>query len=568
MADRLAVATAPRGVIGDLLVDLRGRAADPKDLARRLADALAHRGEVARAVAVPPKVYLEPAPGFLFEAVVDAVLRERDRYGASGEGRGRSAIVDFSGPNANKPLHLGHLRNNLLGMAIARMVAAAGYAVERQAVHSDWGIHICQALVSWQRWGGGGTPRTAGLKSDHYVGRLYARFHEENAEQRQGRDDGERTELEQAAADALLAMSAGDGRLIELNERITAWADRGIRDTYARIGTRLHRVFFESEHVGDGRQLVDDGLARGALHRRADGSVRFVPPGADTAGVTVVRSDGTPLVFAQWAGVNVRRFAEPFDRAMILTGREWESGFAVLLDLHRRLGHAWADRVEAVHFGMVRLPEGRMRSREGLAVATDELLDRAVARLLDGWGRPDRVKRGTCEALALAVVKHHLLAVPRLRDLSFDEEALWRGSLSRIAAIVAVTTEARARRTGTGRLGEAVGGAGGPDAAVAAAEPVRRLLLHLNAFPAAAQSAFEHLDPAIVVRHLDGTVDRFLEAARLLPAASPLWEVTGLVVEACLDRLNISLPPPGSALPPAVERGIARQVPSPVAPAE
>lgn len=551
----LSVAAAPRDVIGEFMVDLRGCGAGAGAGARRLAEALAARHEVSRAVAVPPKVYLSVVPPFLHDAVVDAVLAQRDAYGSVDDGRGLSCIVDFSGPNANKPLHLGHLRNNLLGMAIARMAAAAGYTVERHAVHSDWGIHVCQALVGWRRWGGGATPAEAGVKGDHFVGRLYARFHAENASAR-ARLDGDRspTDLDREAAGLLRAMAAGDRDLAALNERVVGWADRGIKETYGRIGTTLHRVFFESEHVTTGRALVDDGLALGVLGRRPDGSAFFTPSGAEGGEVTVQRSDGTPLVFAQWAGVNVRRFAEPVDRAMILTGREWETGFATLMDLHRRLGHAWADDVEAVHFGMVRLPEGRMRSREGLAVSTDALLDRTTARLLDGWGEPDRVKRRTCEALGLAVVKHHLLGVPRLRDLAFDEDAMWQQSLPRIAALVGITREAR-RRAGAARDGDG-------DGAAAGAEPVRRLLLHLNAFPAAAAAAFERLDPSVLVRHLDGTVDRVAHAAPVLAPCSPVWEAAGAVVACCLARLNVSLPPDPASLPPAVDRALERQVPS------
>lgn len=531
-AGRLDVESCPRSKVGDFRVDLRpvlGDGAARRELPKEVATEISSWPEVERATGVPPRVYVLSRLGFLRECVTEAVLGQRERFGSGEEGEGRVTLVSFSSPNANKPLHLGHLRNNVIGMALANLFSARGWRSRRGEVVSDWGVHICQAVLGYERWGNGATPDETGEKSDHFVGRFYVRFHEEAATT---------PGLEDEAAGLLELMEAGDERLLALNARVTKWAEKGIRKTYKRLGTRLDLIFREGDTRAGGKAVVAEALASGRCHQRSDGSV-YVDLGGEMGEVTLLRKDGSPVVYTQLIGFHVNRFRKhPFDVCPTLLGREWEAGASVVDEILSRWGYDFVDRIERVHYGMVRLREGRMKSRAGTTVSADALLDRSVERVSELWGAerggpPSGDDRKACRLLAVGVVKYLFLGVRRTKDLLYDEEALWAPALERFAA--AVHTLAWAE------------GAGGPAAVPPTSAELRRLLNHVNGFPAALARACAEREPAHVTRFADELCSYVRGCQYGLDAG--VRESVAIVLRRCLDLLNIDLPSPLDSLP-------------------
>jgi arginyl-tRNA synthetase len=498
-----------------------------------VAAALASVPGVARTAVSPPNVYVSPTTELLARLVPDAALSDPDGYGRSAATEPQFHIVSFSGPNVNKPLHLGHLRSNFLGMAVSTLLADQGHTVERQAPHCDWGIHIAQALVAWRRWGDGRTPEEAGVKGDHFVGQHYVMFH-----------DRITPTLEAEATNVMQALEDGDAELWEENRRFTRWADAGIRETYARIGTRMDALFYDSDYLDEGKRLIADGLRDGRCKQRDDSSIYIDLTDHDLGEVTLVRRDGTPTVYRQWMAVNIARYpSRPFDQVHVVTGQEWVAGIRILRETLRALGQEWAARMEGVHYGLVVLPKGRMKSRQGTGVGADAQLDEARDRLLARWAEADggvdddKARAEVCEALGLALSKYGLLAAKRSRQVVFSEQTLWEDVLPRLAAVVRALRWAE----GDGTIGDGDG-----DGALDDGE--RHLLLTVNRFPNVVDRATSELEPAHLVRYLDDVA----AAVRALAAepTSDTRRATAVVIRRACALLNVELPSSLETLPP------------------
>lgn len=516
----------PRGIPAEFRIDVRSMCGPDQPLkaaCRFVADAVTDIPGITGTTVVPPNVYLSPTTELLARCVTDAVLDKPETYGRTATAERLFYIVSFSGPNVNKPLHLGHLRNNFLGMAIANLLADKGHTVERQAPHCDWGIHIAQALLAWRKWGNGATPEEMGEKGDHFVGRHYVLFHQRA------------TPLLEAEASALMqALEDGDEGLLAENHRFTRWADDGIRETYARIRTRMDGVFYDKDYLDQGRRLIDEGMAAGRCIRRDDSSVYVDLSEHDLGEVTLVRRDGTPTVYRQWMAVNIARYpSRPFDRIRVVTGKEWEAGIRVLRETLRALGQEWAARMEGVHYGLVVLPDGRMKSRQGSGVAADVLLDAVRDRLLEAWSKTDDVPveaAAICEVLGVGVLKYMFLTAKRSRDVVYSKQVLWNEAVPRFAAVVRTLRRAEQAASGDGAFG-----------------PIERaLILAVNKLPNAIDRAAAEMEPAHLVRHVDDMV----AAARKADADDRLRSALAIAVRRALALLGIALPTSLGALPP------------------
>ena len=535
-----------REPLGDFKLNLReATRSSVDDECERIAVALDALDVVERALPKAPYVYLTLDASFVAETVIEAVAREGDSYG-TGPATGRRVLVSYSNPNLNKPLHLGHLRNNLLGAALAELLAARGDDVTRAQVVSDWGRHICQAAVAYAKWGDDEAPESVGAKSDHFVGRHYVRFHEENAGlsaasygdagndgDGAGDDPAKATTsvLDDEAAAMLVALEAGDPDAAERNRRIVAWAEAGIEATYRRIGTRFDVVFRESEARPLARRLIDAALAQGTCLRRSDGSIYADLTAQNLGEVTLVRRDGTLVAYSQLLGSYVERFERcRFDTAVIVNGQQWSSGFAVIDTLLRLLGYDWVDRHDRVHYGMVRLAEGAMASRTGLAVHVDGFLDGIADELRRRL--PPRVvaslPANDIEALAVAFVKLTFLRVPQAKPLHFDAKALWEAPYECLSLVVRGLATAEARGAAT----VANGGHGSS----------KRLSLLVNALPALTQRAAEHRDPSKLTRHLLDLCAAVLAEAPHIPDDDGIRAAAATAIRRSLALLNVSLP--------------------------
>jgi arginyl-tRNA synthetase len=417
----------------------------PQQIAATLAAALEGQAGLAAVRADGPYVNLTLDKAPWFAETLGAWLEDGPEL-ALPVGERRRHVVEFSCPNTNKPQHLGHVRNNFLGDALSRLLAAVGHDVVRVNLINDRGIHICKSMLAWRRWGDGATPQTSGRKGDHLVGDSYVRFATELAAEEQawraarglaGKATEEEhalfesgSELLGAAREMLRAWEAGDPAVLDLWRTLNSWVLAGYEETYARQGITFDRVFFESEIWTLGRAEVEDGLARGVFERGEGGAVvcRLDELGLEPK--VLLRSDGTAIYMTQDLGNAVMRHQTlGFDEMTYVVGSEQEHHFRVLFHILGRLGHDWAGRLTHFSYGMVNLPSGKMKSREGTVVDADDLLDalaEASRKIMEESERrsdlPDSERIAVAEALADGALKYFVLKVNPKLDMVYNPE--------------------------------------------------------------------------------------------------------------------------------------------------
>ncbi len=292
-------------------------------------------------------------------------------------------IIEFSSPNTNKPLHLGHIRNNLLGFSISRILETAGKKVKRVNLVNDRGIHICKSMLAWQKWGNGETPESSGIKGDHLVGKYYVVFDmhfkpqvaELIASGMKPEDAARKAPLIIEAQQILQKWEAGDPEVRSLWETMNSWVYKGFADTYKTLGIEFDKTYYESQTYLLGKELVQVGLENGAFTKRDDGSVwiDLTSDGLDEK--LILRSDGTSVYITQDLGTAHQRYEEFKPEQLIyVVGNEQEYHFSVLKNIIKHLGFSWFDSIYHLSYGMVELPEGKMKSREGTVVDADDLM--------------------------------------------------------------------------------------------------------------------------------------------------------------------------------------------------
>jgi arginyl-tRNA synthetase len=349
---------------------------------------------------------------------------------------GQTCMVEFSSPNTNKPLHLGHIRNNLLGCAVSNLLQAAGHAVIKVNLVNDRGIHICKSMLAWQRWGNGAAPDTSATKGDHLVGAYYVLFDKKYKEelaalQAQGFDEEQakqRSALMRDAQQMLRQWEQGDAATIALWERMNGWVYEGFQATYRTLGVDFDKTYYESQTYLLGKRIVAEGLERGVFYQKDDGSVwiDLTDDGLDHK--LVQRADGTSVYITQDIGTAVQRFAEHrLSQHIYVVGSEQDYHFQVLKLILHKLGCAWADSIRHLSYGMVELPDGRMKSREGTVVDADDLLEQmfATAReMAQELGKLDDMDSSEREqvvrAVGLGALKYFILKVDPQRGMLFN----------------------------------------------------------------------------------------------------------------------------------------------------
>lgn len=352
---------------------------------------------------------------------------------------GRTVMVEYSSPNTNKPLHLGHIRNNLLGYSVARILEANGHNVLKVNLVNDRGIHICKSMLAWQRFGNGETPETTGLKGDHLVGKYYVAFDKAyKAEIRQLMEANPGMSEEEAKKEApiikeaqemLRRWEAKDPEVYRLWERMNGWVYAGFDRTYEALGVAFDKVYYESNTYLLGKEIVQQGLESGVLFRRPeDGSVwaDLTADGLDQK--LLLRGDGTSVYMTQDLGTAVQRHGEyRFDDMVYVVGNEQNYHFQVLKLILNKLGYTWADHIYHLSYGMVELPEGKMKSREGTVVDADDLIDEMVGTARDmaqEMGKLDGLSEAETaditRKVGLGALKYFILKVDPKKTMLFD----------------------------------------------------------------------------------------------------------------------------------------------------
>ena len=376
LPEMLVPGKPPKSEMGDIAYPLFPFAKvlrrPPPLLAKQIAEKLG--GADAGVNALGPYLNIRVDRSAVIANLLAKVKAAGDSWGAGSELTGRKVMIEFSSPNTNKPLHLGHLRNDILGVSCSRILEARGAEVQMVNLINDRGVHICKSMLAYEKFGNGETPESRQMKSDHFVGEFYVRYAQWAAE-----DEG----AEKDAQDMLLAWEAGDPRVRKLWETMNGWALDGINVTYKRTGVKFDRIYRESETYLLGKQQIERGLAEGIFYRHEDGSVRLGLEEIDLDMKVFLRPDGTSVYITQDLGTAVSRHEEwPFDQLIYVVGNEQEYHFRVLFFALKKLGFPWASLLRHLAYGMVTLPDGKMKSREGTVVDADELIDSLSALAL------------------------------------------------------------------------------------------------------------------------------------------------------------------------------------------
>ena len=345
-------------------------------------------------------------------------------------------MVEYSSPNTNKPLHLGHVRNNLLGYSIARILEASGNRVFKTNIVNDRGIHICKSMLAWQRWGNGATPESTGKKGDHLIGDFYVLFDKHYKAELTALMNEGKTKEEAEAASPLMADARamlrrwedGDEEIRSLWSTMNSWVYAGFDETYKRMGVSFDEIYYESETYLLGKEEVLRGLKEGKFVQDPDGSVwaDFTDEGLDRK--ILLRSDGTSVYITQDIGTAKMRFDKhPIDKMVYVVGNEQEYHFKVLSLLLDRLGYAFGKGLVHFSYGMVELPDGKMKSREGTVVDADDLMDEmvATARAIaeeQGKGKdmPTEEAAEVARRVGLGSLKYFILKVDPRKNMTFN----------------------------------------------------------------------------------------------------------------------------------------------------
>ena len=345
-------------------------------------------------------------------------------------------MIEYSSPNTNKPLHLGHVRNNLLGNALANIIAANGNRVVKTNIVNDRGIHICKSMLAWLKYGNGETPESSGKKGDHLIGDYYVAFDKhykaevnELMEQGMTKEEAEAASpLMKEAREMLVKWEAGDPEVRALWKKMNDWVYAGFDETYRMMGVSFDKIYYESETYLEGKKKVLEGLDKGLFYRKEDGSVWADLTNEGLDHKLLLRSDGTSVYMTQDIGTAEQRFADyPIDKMIYVVGNEQNYHFQVLSILLDRLGFEWGKSLVHFSYGMVELPEGKMKSREGTVVDADDLIAEmiATARETSGdLGKLDGLTKEEAEEIArivgLGALKYFILKVDARKNMTFN----------------------------------------------------------------------------------------------------------------------------------------------------
>ena len=496
----------------------------------------------------------------LFQAI-----QSKDNYGFVSQTTGQAVMVEYSSPNTNKPLHLGHIRNNLLGYSVAKILEASGKKVYKTQIINDRGIHICKSMVAWQRFGKGETPNTSGLKGDKLVGKYYVKFDQIYKEQiadliYQGYSESDAKTNAPILLEAqrmLRDWEAGQEEVVALWNTMNQWVYDGFEVTYKNLGVNFDSYYYESQTYLLGKSFIEEGLKTGVFYKKNDGSVwcDLSLEGLDEK--IVLRADGTAVYMTQDIGTAIQRVKDfPDISAMVYTvGNEQDYHFKVLFLILKKLGFDWAKNLFHLSYGMVDLPSGKMKSREGTVVDADDLIDEMTATAktisqelgkLDGYSEIE--KNQTYATIGLGALKYFVLKVDPKKTILFDPKASvdFQGNTgpfiqytyARIQAILRKADDVNSVSTVT---------------EIELSEKEKNVLKQLQMFPLTIQQAATNFSPALIANYTYDLVKEFNSFYQNIPIFGAdsavkisfrvqLCEAVGRTIKNAFGLLGIQVP--------------------------
>lgn len=423
----------------------------------------------------------------------------------------KSVMVEYSSPNTNKPIHLGHVRNNLLGYSVAQIFKAAGHNVQKIQIINDRGIHICKSMLAWQKFGQNETPESSGIKGDHLVGKYYVEFDQHYRQEikalmaeGQSEDDAKKNApLFLEAQEMLRKWEAGDEQVRALWEKMNAWVYEGFEKTYQRLGVDFDHYQYESNTYILGKDLIEKGLKDGVFFQKEDGSVWIDLTAEGLDEKLVLRSDGTSVYMTQDLGTAVERFQTfDLDKLIYVVGNEQDYHFKVLFLILKKMGYAWAATLEHLSYGMVNLPEGKMKSREGTVVDADELMEdmhQTAKEISNELGKledfAEEEKNELFEKIGMGALKYFILKVDPKKGILFDpkESVDFNGNTGPFIQYTYVRIQSILRKEQPAAFDLN---------AVTLSETEIEIIRHLYNFEETIQKAAEELSPALVANYV------------------------------------------------------------------
>ena len=451
-------------------------------------------------------------------------IKDNPQFGLATPNSKEAILVEYSSPNTNKPLHLGHIRNNLLGYSVAEILKAAGHKVYKTQIINDRGIHICKSMVAWQRFGNGETPENTGLKGDKLVGNYYVAFDKAYKEEIQeliaqgkSKEEAEKqAPIFVAAQEMLRQWEAGDPEVMKLWKQMNGWVYDGFAVTYKNLGVDFDSYYYESNTYLLGKDIVEQGLQKGVFFKKEDGSVwcDLTADGLDEK--LVLRADGTSVYITQDMGTAIQRVKDyPDVKGMVYTvGNEQDYHFKVLFLILKKLGYDWASHLYHLSYGMVDLPSGKMKSREGTVVDADDLIaemEQTAKVISQELGKLDGYTEAQKEALyhtiGLGALKYYILKVDPKKRILFDpkESIDFQGNTgpfiqytyARIQSILRKYAETNNSKEVTVIQ---------PDTLQ---EKEKNLLKSITLFPSIVQDAADNYSPAVIANYVYDLVKDF-----------------------------------------------------------
>ncbi len=472
-------------------------------------------------------------------------------------------MVEYSSPNTNKPLHLGHIRNNLLGYAVANILEASGKKVYKTQIINDRGIHICKSMLAWQKYGDGETPESSGLKGDKLVGNYYVKFDQEYKKEIETLVSSG-IEIEEAKKKAPLMLEAqemlrkweqGDEEVVSVWKKMNQWVYDGFGVTYNKLGVDFDKNYYESETYKLGKSAVEDGLEKGVFYKKDDGSVWIDLSDEGLDEKLVLRSDGTSVYMTQDIGTAIQRSKDFSVNGMVYTvGNEQDYHFKVLFLILKKLGYAWADELFHLSYGMVNLPNGRMKSREGTVVDADDLIVEMKTTAeeiskdlgkLDGYSEAQ--KQEVYNTIGLGALKYFMLKVDPKKSMVFNpEESIdFQGNTGPFIQYTYARIQAIIRKSAHDQ-NQVIDG-------VSLHEKEVELIKQLEAYPSVIQQAAKQYSPAVIANYVYDLVksyNSFFQNVSIFGADTPeetllraqLSQWVGNVIKSGFGMLGINVP--------------------------
>ena len=531
LLEKLVVQNAPNPEMGDLgcpmFIFAKAARMAPPQIAAGVAEKITD-SSLGKVLAVGPYVNIKLDKAGAASPILSAIAAQKDSYGSlNSEGKkpleGRKVMIEFSSPNTNKPLHLGHIRNDALGESVSRILKMAGAEVCKVNLVNNRGVHICKSMLAYKMFheANGDTPESLGMKGDHFVGQCYVEFDQWLKGNKNDPNSVPHPEAAEEAEEMLVKWEAGDKEVRDLWQMMNGWTFDGVKVTYDRTGISFDKYYFESDTYLKGKDQILKGLEKGVFFKAEDGSVRIdvtdvVGKGKDEDNheKVLLRKDGTSVYITQDIGTAISRHDDwAFNQLVYVVASEQNYHFKILFHILQKLGFDWAKKLYHLSYGLVNLPSGRMKSREGTVVDADDLIDSLHADALAAIkekGRDEEVGDAdeVAEKVALGALHYYMLQATPIKDMLFNpaESLSFNGNTgpylqymgARINSILAKAKEA-------GVISDSSEDA----VSLLSSEEEWALIKLLGDFPVVVEKGAENLDPSVIAAYVYETAKAF-----------------------------------------------------------